>query len=81
MRRSATQRRTRRVGRRSIAWRRLAVLGLLVATGAWWFARPPAPGAQAHGAEPVLLGATDPHTKIDFTLVLRLPGQAHLTRF
>jgi subtilase family serine protease len=81
MRRSATQRRTRRVRRRSIAWRQIALLGVLVAIGAWWFARPAAPEAQSHRAEPVLLGATDPHTPIDFTLVLRLPGQAHLTRF
>jgi len=38
-------------------------------------------GTQGHRAEPVLLGATNPRTTIDFTLVLRLPGQAHLTRF
>ncbi|HEV3391367.1 MAG TPA: S53 family peptidase [Solirubrobacteraceae bacterium] len=54
---------------------------MLVVAGAWWFARPQAPEAQGHHAGPVLLGATDPRTTIDFTLVLRLPGQAHLTRF
>jgi len=81
MRRGATQPQTRRVRRRSIAWRQLALLGVLVAAAAWWFARPAAPEAQGHRAEPLLLGATDPHTTIDFTLVLRLPGQAHLTRF
>ncbi|HEY2655293.1 MAG TPA: S53 family peptidase [Solirubrobacteraceae bacterium] len=81
MKGSATGRRTGGVRRRSITWRQLAVLGGLVLAGAWWFARPPAPEAQGHHAGPVLLGATDPHTTIDFTLVLRLPGQAHLTRF
>ncbi len=78
---SATRRRTRRAGRRSIARRLVGLLGVLVAAGAWWFARPPAPEAQGHGTGPVLLGATDPHTMIDFSLVLRLPGQAHLMRF
>jgi len=64
-----------------MAWRALALLAVLAGAGAWWFARPQ--GLEAHGQrkEPVLLGATDPHTSIDFTLVLRLPGQAHLTRF
>ena len=57
------------------------MLGVLVAAGAWWFARPPAPGAQRHGTAAVLLGATDPNKAIDFALVLRLPGQARLTRF
>lgn len=81
MRASATRRRIRGVRRRSIAWRQVALLGVLVVAGAWWFARPPAPEAQGHHAGPVLLGATDPNTTIDFTLVLRLPGQAHLTHF
>jgi subtilase family serine protease len=80
MRGSATRRRTRAVRGRSIAWQ-LALVGVLVVAGAWWFARPQAPEAQGHHAGPVLLGATDPRTTIDFTLVLRLPGQAHLTRF
>ncbi|HUA06078.1 MAG TPA: S53 family peptidase [Solirubrobacteraceae bacterium] len=57
------------------------MLALLVAACASWFARPAAPEAKDHRAEPVVLGATNPHTPIDFTLVLRLPGQAHLTRF
>lgn len=78
---SATRRQTRRVRRRSVWWRPLALLGLLVAAGAWWFVRPPAPEAQGRHTGPVLLGATDPHTMITFTLVLRLPGQARLTRF
>ncbi len=81
MRFSATHDPTRRAGRRSIVWRPLALLGVLLAAGAWWFARPPAPQAQGRHAGPVLLGATDPHTMINFTLVLRLPGQARLTRF
>jgi subtilase family serine protease len=78
---SPTPRRRPRVCRRSVAWRPLALLGALLAAGGWWSAHPPAPGAQGHRSEPVLLGATDPHTTIDFTLVLRLPGQARLTRF
>jgi subtilase family serine protease len=77
----ATCRRSRTAHRRSTAWRVLALLSALVAAGAWWFARPPAPEAQGHRTEPVLLRATDPRTTVDFTLVLRLPGQAHLTRF
>jgi subtilase family serine protease len=77
----ATPRRTRRVRRRSIAWRPLALLGVLLAAGGWWSARPPAPAAQGDPTGGALLGATDPDTTIDFTLVLRLPGQAHLTRF
>jgi len=81
MSRNTTRRRTRRVPRRSTAWRWLALVGVLVAAGAWWLARPPAPEAHGHRGEPVLLGATDPRTSIDFTLVLRLPGQARLTRF
>ena len=39
---------------------------------------------RGHGAaalRAVLLGATDPNKAIDFALVLRLPGQARLTRF
>lgn len=78
---SATRRQARRARRRSIPWRQLALLGVLVAAGVWWFARPPAPEAQGRHGGPVLLGATDPDTTIDFTLVLRLPGQARLTRF
>ncbi|MBV8219660.1 MAG: S8/S53 family peptidase [Solirubrobacterales bacterium] len=57
------------------------MLGALIAAGAWWFARPLAPGDQGHRTDTVLLGATDPRTTIDFTLVLRLPGQSNLTRF
>ena len=78
---TARPRRSRRAGRRSLAWRPLALLGVLVAVGAWWFARPSTPEAQGQRTRPVLLRATDPRTTIDFTLVLRLPGQAHLTRF
>ena len=59
---------------RASAKRLLVALGVLIAASAWWFARPAAPEAQGHGAMPVLLGATDPRTTIDFTLVLRLPG-------
>jgi subtilase family serine protease len=77
----APHRRTRRILRRLVASRQLAVLGVLVAAGAWWFARPPAPEAQGRHPGAVLLGATDPHTMISFSLVLRLPGQARLTRF
>ena len=77
----ATGRRTRRGGGRSITWRPLALLGVLIAAVAGWFVRPPAPEAHGRLTKPVLLGATDPHTMIDFTLVLRLPGQTQLTRF
>jgi subtilase family serine protease len=81
MSRTATPRRTRRPRPGSIAWRPLALLGVLVAASTWWLARPLAPEAQGHRTEPVLLGATDPQTMVNFSLVLRLPGQAHLTRF
>ena len=81
MRRSATRRRTGRVHRGPIGWRPLALLGVLLAAGVWWIARPPAPEALGQRNEPVLLGVTNPHTSIDFTLVLRLAGQVHLTRF
>lgn len=81
MRGMATPRRTRRARRRSIAWRQLTFLGVLVAAAALWFARSPAPEARGQRTGAVLLGATDPHATVDFTLVLRLPGQAHLTRF
>ena len=78
---SATPRRQRSADRRSIARPLLVLLGALVAVGTWWLARTPAPEAQNQRGEPVLLGATDPRTPIDFTLVLRLPHQAQLTRF
>jgi subtilase family serine protease len=54
---------------------------MLAAAGAWWYARLLAPVAQGRPGEPALLGATDPRTTIDFSLVLRLPGQASLPRF
>jgi hypothetical protein len=54
---------------------------MLAAVGAWWFARPLAPTAQGRPGVPALLGATDPRATIDFSLVLRLPGQASLRRF
>jgi subtilase family serine protease len=78
---SATRRPTGSGRRRSVAWRPLALLGVLVAAAACWFARPPGPAAQARSSGPVLLGAPDADTMINFTLVLRLPGQARLTRF
>jgi len=81
MRGSATRSRMRRVRRRSIAGAPLALLVVLVAASAWWFVRAPAPEARGHRSAPVVLGATDPHETIDFALVLRLPGQAHLRRF
>jgi subtilase family serine protease len=62
-------------------WRYLALLGLLVAVGAWWFARPLSPAAHGRPDKPVLLGATNPRTTIDFSLVLRLPGRLRLLRF
>jgi subtilase family serine protease len=58
----------------------VALLGVLVAAGAWWYARPAArPAARAGG--PMLLGTTNPRTMIDFSLVLRLPGRSRLARF
>ena len=81
MRGRATRSRTRRARRGSSSRQQLAVLAVLVAVGAWWFARSPVPDAHADHARPVLLGATDPHTMLNFTLVLRLPGDPHLTRF
>jgi kumamolisin len=54
---------------------------MLAAVGAWWFARPLAPAAQGRAGVAALLGATDPRTTVDFSLVLRLPGQASLPRF
>ena len=81
MRGEATRGRTWRVGRGWVAWRPLALLGVFAVLGAWGFAHARAPRARGDRTGPVLLGATDPRTTIDFTLVLRLPGQAHLTRF
>jgi kumamolisin len=57
------------------------LVAALVAAAASCFARTPGPLAQVQRNGPVLLGVTKPHTSIDFTLVLRLPGQGHLTRF
>ena len=61
-------------------WRHLPLLVVLAAVGAW-YARPVAPAAHARNGEPALLGVTDPRTKIDFALVLRVPGDARLRRF
>ena len=66
---------------KSIKWRYLALLGVLAAAGAWWYPGPLAPAARSRGAEPTLLGTTDPRTMIEFSLVLRLPGQTRLQRF
>ncbi len=81
MRRHTPHGATPGVRRRAIGWRQLALLGVLVAAGAWWFARPPAPESNGHRGEPVLLRVTDPRTPVDFTLVLRLPGEGYLRRF
>jgi kumamolisin len=62
-------------------WRGLALLGILTAVAACWFVRPLSPAAQGRSGEPALLGATNPRTTIDFSLVLRLPGQPRLRRF
>ncbi|MGO9496425.1 MAG: protease pro-enzyme activation domain-containing protein [Solirubrobacteraceae bacterium] len=62
-------------------WRYLALLGVLAAAGAWWSAGALAPVARPRGGEPTLLGKTDPNTMIEFSLVLRLPGQTRLGRF
>ena len=81
MRRAATRSSVGGFHGRSIRWRNLALLGLLAAVGAWWFARPLAPAAQGRPGKPSLLGATDPRTTIDFSLILRLPGQPRLQQF
>jgi hypothetical protein len=84
MRGSAKHRAGRDVRLRSIGWRPLALLAVLVATAVGtvgWFARPPASQSRGRLEAPVLLGTTDPRTTIDFSLILRLPGQAHLRRF
>ena len=81
MRRPATCAGMRAARRHLMAWQRLALLGVLVAAGMWWFARQAAPASPSHRQAPVLLGATDPRTTIDFSVVLRLPGQAQLRRF
>jgi subtilase family serine protease len=81
MRRRAKSRPMPRARRSSIGYRQLALLAVLVVAGAWWFARPLAPPSQDQRRGPVLLGATNPHATIDFSLVLRLPAQAHLRRF
>jgi hypothetical protein len=54
---------------------------VLAAVGASWFARPLAPAAQYRPGKAALLGATNPRTTIDFSLVLRLPGHPRLLRF
>ncbi len=71
--------RTRR-RRRLPRWWQLAPLGVLLAVAIAWQARPLA-SAVAGDREPALLGATDARTMIDFSLVLRLPGQARLQHF
>jgi kumamolisin len=81
MRGKATRPWVRGARRRSILGVPLALLGVLLAAGAWWFVRPPAPEAQSHRAGPVVLRPTGPNKAIDFTLVLRLPGEARLRRF
>ncbi|HTP19900.1 MAG TPA: S53 family peptidase [Solirubrobacteraceae bacterium] len=67
--------------RRSLRWRCLAPVGVLAAAMAWWCARPLAPAAQERPGGPALVGTTDPRTPIEFSLVLRLPGQRRLARF
>ena len=71
----------RKSHRRSSRWRYLALLGVLIAAGAAWYARPPTAPARVRAGEPAPTGATNPRTMIDFSLVLRLPGQARLNRF
>ena len=67
--------------RRSSRWRYLALLGVLIAAGAAWYEKPPTTPAGVRPGEPAPTGATNPRTMIDFSLVLRLPGQARLNRF
>ena len=71
----------RAVRRRSIGWRQVALLGVLLTGAAFWLGRPAAPGSQSRPDGSVLLGSTEPRRAIEFTLVLRLPGQARLRRF
>jgi subtilase family serine protease len=71
----------KRESRRSIRWWPLGLVGVLLAAAAGWFARPPVPEGQGRRGGPVLLGATNPRKKIEFSLVLRLPGQVKLRSF
>jgi subtilase family serine protease len=54
---------------------------VLAAAGAWFYAglAPGAGSGRAGGS--MLVGAINPRTMVDFSLVLRLPGQARLDRF
>jgi len=72
---------TRAARRRSIRWGQVGLLGVLLTGAAFWLGRPAAPEPHSHRDGPALLGSTDPRRAIDFTLVLRLPGQARLRRF
>jgi subtilase family serine protease len=81
MRGHAAQGATPGVRRRSTGWRQLVLLGMLLAAATWWSTRPLAPESHGHRGGPVLLRVTEARTPVDFTLVLRLPGEAHLRRF
>ena len=67
--------------RRSLRWRYLVPVGVLAAAMTWWCARPLGPAAQERPGGSALVGTTNPRTTIEFSLVLRLPGQRRLARF
>ena len=79
-RRAISQARHASLGR-SLRWRYVAVVGVLAVAVAVSCARQLAPAARGRSGAPTPVGSTNPRTTIEFSLVLRLPGQARLTRF
>ena len=61
--------------------RRYALIGVLAAAAALWSTRSLAPAARGRPEGPTLVGTVNPRTPIEFSLVLRLPGQARLRHF
>ena len=61
--------------------RRYALIGVLAAAAALWSTRSLAPAARGRPEGPTLVGTINPRTPIEFSLVLRLPGQARLRHF
>lgn len=58
-----------------------AAVGVLCAAGGSFALLHSGRGAGSRSQAPKLLGRTDPSTLVDFSLVLRLPGQRRLSRF
>ena len=75
-----SQARYARLGR-SPRWRYVALVGVLAAAAAMWGERPLAPAARGRPEGPTLVGTINPRTPIEFSLVLRLPGQGRLRHF